>query len=168
MFSLYCIWLSKRVPIDKFCHLYVYLTHRIWYVVTRDEYMLVTVLASRGWWKPGLWYCMKSHPLVWDIEFIRQRRGTNARSIDVASNSCRKPTVIKGQGIEYTLIGEICQNICIGALSVEYSVPGKWETYPLALHWRGEVPIRVVPRVTHSLSSPPRHVFGAGFLYINK
>ena len=164
MFSLYCIWHSKRVPIDKFCHLYVYLTHRIWYVVTRDEYMLVTVLASRGWWKPGLWYCMKSHPLVWDIEFIRLRRGTNARSIDVASNSCRKPTVIKGQGIEYTPIVEMCQKIWNGDLleNIPCLVSGK----PACVNfWCSAVPIRVVPRVAFECSSPPRHVFGAGFLF---
>ena len=57
---------------------------------------------------------MKSHPLVWYIDFIRLRRGTNATSIEVASNSCRRPTVIKGQGIENALIGEYCQRICIG------------------------------------------------------
>jgi hypothetical protein len=44
----------------------------------------------------------------------------NANSIEVASNSCRKPPVTLGQGIEYVLIGEFCQKIYVGDHSQQY------------------------------------------------
>src|SRR5689334_17431458 len=70
---------------------------------------------------------MQSHPLVCDIEFIRLRRGTNATSIEVASNSCRKPTVTKGQGIGYVLIGEFCQKFALVITLSRIFRACKWE-----------------------------------------